>query len=396
METKHKAVVLGNNYYIGLSIIRCLGKQGIPVAVLDYQEEGAYARQSKYVTEKLIGPHYGKEAEKLKDFLIAYAKNQDHKPVLYPTADPYVEFIDNYLNELKDYFLINQTEQGFWSDLVDKDKLYVLAQQHHVRVPQTFQVKDANIIEEVERELGYPCIIKPSDSTIFVKTFRKKLFKVTNREELEEGLKKAEEANIEVVVQQLIQGFDDHMYTYDVYLNQDAKVTHWLTAQKERQYPINFGASVYIKQKYVPELHDIGAPFLEAIGYKGFAEIEFKKDEQTGEYYLIEINVRTTNFNQMLAELGFNMPLLAYKELTGQEIGQDSLTETTNLGFHYMYEDLHASVAYVRSGQLSWKSILKTYTEKRVGSVWSARDPKPGIYYTGQLLKKVTDKIVKR
>ncbi|WP_423190438.1 carboxylate--amine ligase [Alkalibacterium sp. f15] len=396
METKHKAVVLGNNYYIGLSIIRCLGKSGIPVAVLDYQEKGAYARQSKYVTEKLIGPHYSKESDKLKDFLIAYAKNQDYKPVLYPTADQYVEFVDKYLLELKEYFLINQTEQGFWSDLIDKDKLYVLAQQHNVRVPQNIQVGNADIVEEVEKELGYPCIIKPSDSSRFVSKFRKKLFKVTNRQELEEGLKKAKDANIEVVVQQLIQGFDDHMYTFDAYLNQEAKITHWVTAQKERQYPINFGASVYIKQKYVPELHEIGAPFLEAIGYKGFAEIEFKKDEQTGEYYLIEINVRTTNFNQMLAELGFNMPLLAYKELTGQEIGQDSLKVSTNLAFHYMYEDLHASLAYVKSGQLTWKSILKTYTEKRVGSIWVASDPKPGIYYVGNLLNKVKKKVGKR
>jgi len=396
METKHKAVVLGNNYYIGLSIIRSLGKHGVPVAVVDYQEEGAYARHSKYVTEKLIGPHYSKEAEKFKDFLIGYARNQEHKPVLYPTADPYVEFIDKYLDELKEFYLINQTEQGFWSDLIDKDKLYVTAQQHKVRVPKTIQVKDAPVIDKVEQELGYPCIIKPSDSSTFVSTFRKKLFKVTNRQELEEGLKKVKDAGIEVVVQQLVQGFDDHMYTFDAYLNQDSKVTHWVTAQKERQYPINFGASVYIKQKYVPELHEIGAPFLEAIGYKGFAEIEFKKDEQTGEYYLIEINVRTTNFNQMLTELGFNMPLLAYKELTGQEIGQDSLKETTNLAFHYMYEDLHASRAYVKSGQLSWKNILKTYTEKRVGSIWAASDPKPGLHYVGGLANKVKNKVLKR
>lgn len=396
METKHKAVVLGNNYYIGLSIIRCLGKAGIPVAVVDYREEGAYARQSKYVTEKLVGPHYSKEAEKFKDFLIGYAKRQDHKPVLYPSADQYVVFMDKYLDELKDYYLINQTEQGFWSDLIDKDKLYVLAQQHNVRVPKTVQVGKEAVLEKVERELGYPCIIKPSDSSTFVSTFRKKLFKVTNRQELKEGLEKVRDAGIEVVVQQLIQGFDDHMYTFDAYLNQESRVTHWVTAQKERQYPINFGASVYIKQKYVPELHEIGAPFLEAIGYKGFAEIEFKKDEQTGEYYLIEINVRTTNFNQMLAELGFNMPLLAYRELTGQEIGQDSLKETTNLAFHYMYEDLHASRAYVKAGQLSWKQILKTYTEKRVGSVWAVSDPKPGLYYVGNLLNKMKNKIVRR
>ncbi|PRY82327.1 carboxylate--amine ligase [Alkalibacterium olivapovliticus] len=394
METEHKAVVLGCNYYIGLSIIRCLGQEGIPVTGVHYQEEGAYAFKSKYLTEKLIAPHHEKEAEQFKDFLIDYAKKQTHKPVLYPTADPFVLLIDTYFEELTQYYLINQTKPGFWSDIIDKDKLYLLAEQHKVLTPKSFSTQDADLIEKVETELGYPCIIKPFDSSTFVATFRRKLFKINNREELLEKLKAVKEKNIEVAVQQLIQGFDDHMYTFDAYLNQEAKVTHWVTAQKQRQYPINFGASVYIKQKYVPELVEIGKPFLEAIGYKGFAEIEFKKDEKTGKYYLIEINARTTNFNQMLAEVGFNMPLLAYKELTGQPIGQKVLKDTTDYGFHYMYEDLHASKAYIQSKQLSAKQIMKTYTEKRVGAIWNSKDPKPGFAYIGIILNKVKKKVI--
>lgn len=393
METGHKAVVLGCNYYIGLSIIRCLGQEGIHVTGVHYQEEGAYAFKSKYLAEKLIAPHHEKEAEQFKDFLIDFAKKQEKKPVLYPTADPFVLLIDKYFDELTQYYLINQTQQGFWSDIIDKDKLYLLAEQHNVLTPKSFSTDDADLIGKVESQLGYPCIIKPFDSSTFVSTFRRKLFKINNREELIEKLKAVKDENIEVAVQQLIQGFDDHMYTFDAYLNQEAKVTHWVTAQKQRQYPINFGASVYIKQRYVPELVEIGKPFLEAIGYKGFAEIEFKKDAETGKYYLIEINARTTNFNQMLAEVGFNMPLLAYKELTGQPIGQKVLKDTTDYGFHYMYEDLHASRAYIKSKQLSLKQIMKTYTDKRVGAIWNPKDPKPGFAYVGIILNKVKKKV---
>lgn len=396
MKTNHKAVVLGCNYYIGLSIIRSLGKEGIHVTGVHYQEEGAYAFKSKYLSEKLIAPHHEKEAEQFKDFLIDYAKKQDDKPVLYPTADPFVLLIDKYFDELTEYYLINQTQQGFWSDIIDKDKLYLLAHQHNVLVPKSFSTEDEDLVNKVEAELGYPCIIKPFDSSSFVSEFRRKLFKINNREELIEKLEAVKEKNIEVAVQQLIEGFDDHMYTFDAYLNQDAKVTHWVTAQKQRQYPINFGASVYIKQKYVPEVVEIGKPFLEAIGYKGFAEIEFKKDAKTGQYYLIEINARTTNFNQMLVELGFNMPLLTYKELTGQAIGEKVLKETTDFGFHYMYEDLHASRAYIKTKQLPLKTILKTYTDKRVGAMWDKNDMKPGFSYAGILLKKVKNKVLRK
>ncbi|WP_080146049.1 carboxylate--amine ligase [Marinilactibacillus piezotolerans] len=396
MTVQNKAVVLGANYYIGLSIIRCLGRTGVPVVAVEYQKEGAYGLHSKYLSEQLIGPNYKKEPEALKDFLIEYAKKQEAKPVLYPTADPYVEFIDAYLDELSEYFLITQKEKGLWTRLIDKDDLYVLAEQHGVRVPKTIQTTRQNLIETVESELGYPCLVKPADSTKFVAKFRRKLFKAQNRQELEESLKKAKDADIEVVVQQLVQGFDDHMYTFDAYLNQESKVTHWMTAQKHRQYPIHFGASVYTMQRYVPELHAIGAPFLEKIGYKGFAEIEFKKDAQTGEYYLIEINVRTTNFNQMIADVGLNMPLIAYKELTGQPIGSRVIKEDTGQVFHYMYEDLHASRAYVKAGDLTWGQILKSYKASKTGAVWAADDPKPGIQFIGKFMKRMAGRVTGR
>lgn len=396
MTEQHKAVVLGANYYIGLSIIRCLGRAGVPVVAVEYQEKGAYALHSKYLSGHLIGPHYKKEPEALKDFLIDYAKTQKKKPVLYPTADPYVEFIDEYLDELGEYFLITQKEKGLWTQLIDKDSLYVLAEEHNVRVPKTIQTTRADLIQTVEAELGYPCLVKPADSTVFVAKFRKKLFKVHDRAELEEALKKSKDAKIEVVIQQLVQGFDDHMYTFDAYLNQESKVTHWMTAQKHRQYPIHFGASVYTQQRYVPELFTIGAPFLEKIGYKGFAEIEFKKDADTGEYYLIEINVRTTNFNQMIADVGLNMPLIAYKELTGQPIGSKVIKEDTGQVFHYMYEDLHASKAYVKAGDLTWGQIIKSYRANKTGAVWAKDDPKPGMQFIGKFVKRVANRATRR
>ena len=108
---KNKALVLGANYYISLSIIRCLGENGIHVAAVDYSEEGSYAFKSKYCSEKLIGPHYKEEPDAFLAYLIEYAKKQDKKPVLFPSADPYVEFVDAHLEEFRKYFLLSQTEQ---------------------------------------------------------------------------------------------------------------------------------------------------------------------------------------------------------------------------------------------------------------------------------------------
>ena len=316
----NKAVVLGTNYYIGLSIIRCLGSKGIYTVAMDYEEKNTYGAKSKFLREQIIVPHYKNEPEKLVDYLIEYSKKQDLKPVLFPSADQYVEFIDANLNTLREYYLMPMDQEGLWTDVIDKEALYKMATKHGVKVPETLDPSDIDFEKKLMAEVGFPCIVKPSDSPAFVARFRRKIFLCNNRLELDEALKKSKEAQLEVMVQRIIPGFDDHMYTFDGYMDQDSNVTHWTTCQKQRQYPINFGASVYTKQRYVPELYEISAPFFKAIGYKGFGEIEFKKDSETGDYYFIEINARTTNFNAMLEKVGLNFPYICYMEMTGNKL----------------------------------------------------------------------------
>lgn len=390
---EHKAVVLGANYYIGLSIIRCLGREGIKVTAIDYSKEESYGLYSKYLSEKLIGPHYKKNPDKLVAFLIDYAKKQDKKPVLFPSADPYVEFIDKYLYELKEYYLIPQNEKGLYTDVMNKETLHRLAEKHNVRVPETVRINEDNYIERVENIVKYPCLVKPVDSPSFVNKFRKKLFKVYNRAELLDAVKKSTDEDLEVIIQRIIPGFDDHMYTFDAHVNQNNEVTHWMTCNKLRQYPINFGASVYTMQKHVPELYDLGAKFLETIGFKGFSEIEFKKDAETGKYYLIEINARTTNLNSLIYKCGLNMPYIAYRELIGNPLRPKSITNDTNITFWYAYEDLLAVKNYIKTKQLNVLEVLKSYFRPKAYAIWDIKDPKPALKFIKMKLNHIFKKI---
>lgn len=378
---KHKAVILGNNYYIGLSTIRCLGKEGVHTVAVDYSEKDRYGAASKYLNEKILVPHYKEEQEAFIDALIDYAKKQDAKPVLFPCHDSYLEAIDQHLDKIKQYYLIPQTEQGFATRIMNKDTLHQLAVEQGVKVPESVTIDDPNFQEKINEQIKFPCLVKPVDSPTFMRIFNKKLFKVHNMDELNEAIQNAEKYNLEVFVQRIIPGFDDHMHTYDAYLNQQSKVTHWTTCQKLRQYPINFGASVYTVQKYFPELHEIGSKFLEAIGYKGFGEIEFKKDAETGEFYLIEINARTTNLNNLLYKVGLNFPYITYRELTGNPLPNKAVTETTNRAFWYVHEDLLAIKEYVQTKQLSLSEVIKSFFRPKAYAIWSFSDPKPAFVY---------------
>ncbi|MEK3884879.1 carboxylate--amine ligase [Paenibacillus sp. PL2-23] len=393
---RHKAVILGCNYYIGLSVIRCLGMRGIHTVAVDYAEQGAYGALSKYTSERLIAPHYKEEKEAFIAFLKDYGSKQEAPPVLFPCHDSYVEAIDEHLTELRELYLIPQTKQGLYTEVMNKDSLHLLAREYGVAVPETLRPGDEDFLNRVERELGYPCIVKPTDSPAFVAVFRRKLFLARDRVELLEAMEQAANAGLDVIVQRIIPGFDDHMYTYDAYLNQESKVTHQVTCQKYRQFPINFGASVYTGQLCVPELMDIGGPFLERIGWKGFAEIEFKKDAETGVFYLIEVNVRTTNLNELLRKVGINFPYVAYMELAGSPVEPCTVTRNTNRVFWYAYEDMLAVRDYWREGQLSAGEVLRSLLKPKAYAIWSWRDPKPALAFASILAGKLRGKARRR
>lgn len=395
-KVKNKAVVLGANYYIGLSIIRCLGIHGISVVAVDYEKKGTYGFHSKYLSEKLIGPNCKKDPEGFLNFLIDYGKKEEKPPVLLPSADGYVEFIDKYLHILKKYYLINQVEQGLFTKVINKQTLHSLAKKYNMLVPETLEVDENDFEEKVVEKIKFPCLVKPTDSPAFVSHFRKKLFEVNNMEELRQAIKKSKDAGLEVIVQRIIPGFDDHMYTFDAYVNQQGKVSHWMTCQKLRQFPINYGASVYTIQRNIPELYNIGSKFLEDIGFKGFAEIEFKKDEISGRYYMIEINARTTNLNSLLYKAGINMPYLAYSELTDLLPNPYAIEKDTNMAFWYAYEDILAIRNYIKTGQLKLGEVLKTYNRPKAYAIWDIKDIKPVFVFLATKLERLFQKLIKK
>jgi len=389
---KNKAVILGSNYYIGLSIIRCLGKEGIHTVAMDYSKENTYGAQSKYLSEQLIVPHYKKEEQKLVEFMVDYAKKETSKPVLFPSGDPYVEFIDRNFDALKEYYLFPMDKKGKWTDAMMKDTLEKLAVKYQMPIPPSVELNDKELTKKVEEIVGYPCILKPTESTMFVAKFRVKNFILNNKEELLKFKKTIQESNLDGVVQRIIPGFDDHMYTYDAYLNKDSEVTHWMTCQKHRQFPINYGASVYTEQRLVPELHEVSKRFFKEIGYKGFGEIEFKKDANTGLFYMIEINTRTTNLNNLLYKAGINFPLLAYREMVGEKIVPENKIYDTKIHFQYLYEDLLAIREYIRAGQLTRTSIFMSLFRKKAPAIFSLDDLKPGFGFIGMVARKVRKK----
>ncbi len=384
-----EVLLLGSNYYNALSAVRSLGKNNIPFSIAEY-DLNSYSLKSKYFNKdnllkiNKLSPSTEKD---LLSKLITWAKSKSHKPILIATHDNYMLFVDKYLHELKDYFLITLQEQGLATNIMIKSNLHKLAEKNGLNVPLTLNINLNNIDDEVfkiEKYLEYPLIIKPGESAPFVAKFRKKVFEIYNREQLIEHLSLIKLHNFECVAQQVIKGSDEHMLLYDAYVDSHGNINHEFTGQKLRQWPIKFGASCFMHSKINPELAEIGRNFLKSIKWRGFAEIEFKQDAENGKYYIIEINARHTNFNQLLVDMGFDITMLTFQDLYGLELIPNNFAqaEQPDFAFCYSHEDRHSIRSYIDNGLYSKDKIKEQNKNKIVTyAIWNPMDPLPFFKY---------------
>ncbi|MDD7363503.1 MAG: carboxylate--amine ligase [Peptoniphilus sp.] len=398
MELKHRAVVMGTNYYIGLAIVRNLGRHNIKVTTMDY-EPSPYGI-SKYADKSLIVPHYQKEEERLVKSMIAYAESLEEKPVLFLSSDPYVEFFDRNFDALKEHYLFPMDQKGLLSSIMDKDSLVNYTDRYGIPTPEKILCDEEDLVERVDEEIGYPCILKPKDSASFVQLFREKAFVLKNKDMLIDRLELVENTpecdTSDCFVQRIVKGPESNCYSADLYYGPGTELKGFLTTEKIRQWPNNFGASTYAKQVWIPELIPLVDPLFQGVKFRGFAEVELKRDERTGVVYLIEINVRFINFTEMLCHLGFETPYMYYMDATGGDIPEKFITYDTDCHWKYKHEDISAVRGYLRTKQMTFGQIVSDYKFKKVNSTWAWDDMGPGFNYFGHLVKKEFSKLSRK
>src|SRR4051812_40510303 len=101
------AVVIGGDYQ-GLGIVRSLGRQGIPVFVLD--DERSIARFSRYTTHSLRVPDLRDESLTIKALFDIFRRFSLKGWILYPTRDELVATIARHKTELSECFRVPTPE----------------------------------------------------------------------------------------------------------------------------------------------------------------------------------------------------------------------------------------------------------------------------------------------
>ncbi len=281
--------------------------------------------------------------------------------------------------------------------MLDKDRTYELAERAGVTTPRTVTVRNADDVDTAVNGFTYPCGLKPLHAHLFRRRsgIKAKVLTARDREELQEILTRMVTLGIEMLVTEIVEGGDDQICCYFSYIDECGKPLFQFTNRKLRQSPIHFGVASYQIGEWHPDVAELGLRFLQGVGLRGIANVEFKRDAKDGQLKLIECNHRFNSAIELLQSSGIDLPLLAYNRPLGRP-GPQLHPNRWGLRLWCPVEDLRALIAYRRLGELSFAQWIRSLMHRQHFPVFSWDDPMPTVVYYLRILGKLGTRLLCR
>lgn len=368
-----------------LNLVRALGEQGVPVIVVA-EEAQPPSRYSRHVVAFHHAPGFTREPARLQAVLVALQAEHGALLPVFPSADPDLTALLALETPLASVCRSITTPTGVARLLMDKSAFGVEAERLGLPVPRTFSPRTLVAAEALSRVFDYPVILKPAHPVAWKHpdvepaVARAKALLVDEPRELMRLCCMLAPHGLEVLLQEYIPGRDEAHYSVHVYIDPDGCARASYTARKWRTFPIHAGSGCHVESVHRPALEAEAIGILQTLGFRGIANMNFKRHARTGRYLLIEINPRISQTSILAARAGVNLPWLAYR--TACDLPPLPAPQR-RFGLRYLNAglDFHAFRAYRRAKEWRWGEYLKTVL--RPGLVYqyaSARDPGPVLH----------------
>ena len=362
-----------------LAIARSLGRRGIEVWSLNgATSQVRYSRYSRLIPlpEGSVGNN---EQQAWLDWLTTTGPKSFRGAVVLPCSDDALELVSKNRATLEKDYVLSEANDEMTLAMLDKAKTNDLARRAGVPIPRTWELQKREDLLEILDEIPYPCALKPCHSHEFQRHYpSRKLFVVENEKQLIDRFNAAEELGLSMLLSEIITGGDDRLCSYFTYIDESGEPLFHFTKHKLRQYPIHFGIGTYHISDWSPAVAELGLAFFRAIGIRGLAYVEFKRDSRDGQLKLIECNPRFSAATELLVLSGIDLPLFVYNRLTG---GPLPPTEHYRKGVRLVrpLEDFAAFRQYNRRGELSTANWLGSFLHPWHTAYFRWRDPWPSV-----------------
>jgi D-aspartate ligase len=377
-----RPVVVFGLLHAGLSIVRSLGRQGIPVHGVALRPN-EFGLRSRYLASSGLAAG----ADGLVKSLRA-AGVDGERPVLFPERDENVEAVlarwDD-VRELADVPLPDDPEATM--RLRRKDVLPEVAAAAGVDAPKTVPAESPEQIRAAG--LRPPLLLKAVEGQEFALTFGEKAFVAPDLDAAVAGWKRARDRGFHTIVQELVPDSHEAVWSLFTYIGREGEPLASVVGRKVRQGPLRFGTSAVFTSARDPEVHELGLRLLRAAGYTGLAQVELVRDPRDGRLKLLEVNTRPPIWAGIAMGPELGIASIAYQDLCGDE-PQPERTLGDGVTWLYLAKDVWVSAQMARRRELHPREFLRHYVGgKKVRAVFAADDPRPALASLSYLRSRV-------
>ena len=313
---EHLFIVVGEEHYTPLGVIRSLGENGIePVAIILRNERfmPKIASKSKYIGKLHIVDSY----DEVYEILMQEYSKEKNKPFVIPCDDIIVGKLDQKYNDLKNLFYIqNAGIQGRICEYEKKEKLNALALKNGMNVAKTWVLGEKG---EVPEEVVYPVITKPFES---YKDWKHDYYICNSRQELEEIIPKL---HGKVFLQQYIKKTNE-LCVDGVVVNHGKNVFIAIASRYTYILPDYYSMEMVVENFTDATLQKEFEGMFKEIGFEGIFSAEFMVDGN-GKLWFLEINFRNSTWSYASTSVGMNLPLLWAYGMLNEGLPKDCYKE---------------------------------------------------------------------
>lgn len=382
-----KTVLLLGNYRPALTVARVLSSDGYNVLVSRDADAGA-ARYSRAVAEIWETPDTD-DPKRLFSELGQFLKGRPDIGIVFPLMESYVRAFHAHADKLPEDRLYVMPNKTALTICFDKAKLLEIAETAGAPSAPAVSVSSKAHLDKAVEEIGFPLVIKPNDSTIWLG--KRKALILDDLDAYQSAFPSWPDEHNALIVQGCMVGPRINLY----FAAQNGKALRYLSVQiGDTDMPDGTGlATDAVTIELTPEVRAIGDALLAELGYHGVGAIQFLRNSETAALNLLEINPRIGGNHAITAYCGMDLEGLAIRLAAGEQQANDlrvgpagipyawTTGALRGIGMALRNKELTAAQALLQALSVLWFGLK---TRCHITFVWS--DPAPTFVLLARLV----------
>lgn len=294
--TKIRVLVMDGGGKQTLAMVRGLKEIGCHVTVLcSAKTDTCYV--SNKPDEKILAPDLLSRDEAALQYLLDLVSSGNYD-ALMPIGELSTNFVTEHEAELKKYVKLACAPRETYIKAFNKQTTFDQAMESGIPCPYTRH--STQDIEDYLNTCHFPIIIKPRQGLGSIG-----FHKFAKKEDFWPYMKENGLDPDDYVVQEFVT-FENRIGT-NLFVDQHGNICTSYAVDVLRWFPIDAGAGVLIVTMDAHEVLQYAGKLLQDLGWKGFANVAFMVDKNTGEPRLLEINGRIPASVKMAFMCGCNV-----------------------------------------------------------------------------------------